>query len=73
MLANVELVIHDPKRGLKDFGATIKRARIKRGWVQKQLGDKLGVTDGYITKLEAGNSVPDEELPKPDPNAPPSP
>lgn len=34
--------------------AWIKEARLRLGWSQKALGEKIGVSQGTITKLETG-------------------
>jgi transcriptional regulator with XRE-family HTH domain len=39
----------------------IKRARAAKGWSQKQLADTIGVTPGFVTKLEAGHAFPSYE------------
>jgi transcriptional regulator with XRE-family HTH domain len=40
----------------------IRQAREKRGWTQKQLADAIGVTPSFITKLEAGQTLPGNDL-----------
>lgn len=40
-------------------GELIKRARIKKGYTQVELGDLLGVTDKAISRWEKGDSFPD--------------
>jgi transcriptional regulator with XRE-family HTH domain len=40
----------------------IKEAREKKGWTQKQLADAVGVTSSFITKLEAGQTLPSTDL-----------
>jgi transcriptional regulator with XRE-family HTH domain len=39
----------------------LKRAREKKGWTQKQLADAIGVTSGFVAKLEAAESLPGYE------------
>lgn len=41
---------------------TIRQAREKKGWTQKQLADAIGVTPSFITKLEAGQTLPGNDL-----------
>jgi len=41
--------------------AFIKRARTAKGWSQKHLADTIGVTPGFVAKLEAGHAVPSYE------------
>lgn len=43
------------------LAALIKRARAAKGWSQKQLADTIGVTPGFVTKLEAGHAFPSYE------------
>lgn len=33
-------------------------ARKKKGWTQKQLAERLNVTDGYVCQWESGRLVP---------------
>jgi|GEM_PF-3246019 len=40
----------------------IRQAREKKGWTQKQLADAIGVTPSFITKLEAGQTLPGNDL-----------
>jgi transcriptional regulator with XRE-family HTH domain len=42
-------------------GDMIKHAREAKQWLQKQLAEKIGVTPGFITKLETGQSRPSYE------------
>jgi transcriptional regulator with XRE-family HTH domain len=37
-------------------GARIARARLRRGWTQRQLAERLGVTDGMVCRIEAGQN-----------------
>ncbi|MBM4116628.1 helix-turn-helix domain-containing protein, partial [bacterium] len=41
-----------------EFGPAIKRERTARGWTQDYLAGQLGVTKGYICRLEAGKARP---------------
>lgn len=43
------------------FAALIKRARKAKRWSQKQLADTIGVTPGFVTKLEAEHAFPSYE------------
>ena len=37
------------------FGAMVKAARLKCGWVQQELADRTGVSQGNISDVERGN------------------
>jgi DNA-binding XRE family transcriptional regulator len=39
----------------------IKQARAKKGWTQAQLADAIGVTAGFITKVEMEQALPSYE------------
>jgi DNA-binding XRE family transcriptional regulator len=39
----------------------IKEMRERKGWTQKQLADAIGVTPGFITKIEADQALPSYE------------
>lgn len=41
------------------FGDFIKKLRKEKGLTQKELGDKLNITDKAISKWEIGLSFPD--------------
>lgn len=41
--------------------ALIKHARAKKGWSQKQLAAAIGVTPGFITKVEGEQALPSYE------------
>lgn len=41
--------------------AVIKHAREKKGWTQKQLASAIGVTPGFITKVESEQALPSYE------------
>ena len=41
------------------FGEIIKREREAKGWTQKQLGDKLFVSNKAISRYENNQSYPD--------------
>ena len=46
-------------------GSTIKRLREKKGYTQKQLAEKLLVSDKAVSKWESGRGLPDISLPEP--------
>lgn len=41
------------------IGKLIREARVKKGYTQKDLATKLGITDKAISKWECGKSFPD--------------
>lgn len=43
------------------IGALIKQLRLKQGWTQAELANKLGVTQGIIGHYECGNRKPKKE------------
>ncbi len=49
----------------KKTGAFIAECRKENQWTQKQLGEKLGVTDRAVSKWETGRSLPDISLIEP--------
>lgn len=51
----------DMKDGMTHLAALLKRARGAKGWSQKHLADTIGVTPGFIAKLEAGHAFPSYE------------
>jgi transcriptional regulator with XRE-family HTH domain len=44
------------------FGSTIREARERLGWTQKALAERIGVTPGFITKLENDQALPSLDL-----------
>ena len=44
---------------VKKVGLFIAECRKSKNWTQKQLGEKLGVTDRAVSKWETGSSLPD--------------
>lgn len=40
--------------GALEFGQLIKKARLRRGWQQQDLADRIGVDRGYISTIENG-------------------
>jgi transcriptional regulator with XRE-family HTH domain len=49
------------KEGMTHLAALLKRARGAKGWSQKHLADTIGVTPGFVAKLEAGHAFPSYE------------
>jgi len=45
-----------------NIGEFIQQSRKARGFTQKDLGDRIGVSDKTISKWENGNSVPDTSI-----------
>jgi transcriptional regulator with XRE-family HTH domain len=45
-------------------GEIIKEAREKRKWSQKDLGDRVGISQPAIKKIEAGDTTQSKFLPK---------
>ncbi|CBK73146.1 Predicted transcription factor, homolog of eukaryotic MBF1 [Butyrivibrio fibrisolvens 16/4] len=41
------------------IGKLIKNARLSKGYTQKEIANKLGVTDKAVSKWECGKSFPD--------------
>ena len=46
----------------KKVGVFIAQCRREHNWTQKELGEKLGVTDKAVSKWENGRSFPDITL-----------
>lgn len=46
----------------EDIGNIIKKLRIEKGLTQKQLGDKMNISDKAISKWERGLGIPDVSL-----------
>lgn len=40
------------------FNEQVTEARKRKGWTQRQLARKVGVTPPYISQIEAGRTVP---------------
>jgi transcriptional regulator with XRE-family HTH domain len=50
---------------MKNLAAATKRARKARRWTQAQLAERLGVSQGYVSLLEAGGRpVPEKLVPR---------
>ena len=45
-----------------NIGEFIQQSRKAKGFTQKDLGDRIGVSDKTISKWENGNSVPDTSI-----------
>lgn len=43
---------------MKKFGEKLRTLRQQRGLSQNQLGDRLGVTRNYISRMERGEKIP---------------
>lgn len=43
------------------IGDTIKHLRIKRGLTQKELSERLGVTESYVSQYERNKRIPKRE------------
>ena len=50
---------------VKNVGLFIAECRKSKNWTQKQLGERLGVTDRAVSKWETGRSLPDISLMQP--------
>lgn len=44
----------DPDKVVKDIGRRLAELRAERGWTQEQFAVRLGVTAGYVGRLERG-------------------
>ena len=42
----------------EDMRRALKEAREKRGWSQRELGSRLGLTQAHISGIESGKIVP---------------
>lgn len=49
---------------MQEPGEIIKEAREKRGWSQKNLADRVGISQPAIKKIEAGTTTQSKFLPK---------
>jgi len=45
----------DPDGLVRDIGRQVAELRAARGWTQEQFADRLGVTPGYLGRLERGS------------------
>ncbi len=46
--------MHDGKEILKQFGRNVKAERIRHGYSQENLAEKMGVNREYISRIERG-------------------
>ena len=44
----------DPDKVVKDIGRRLAELRAERGWTQEQFAERLGVSAGYLGRLERG-------------------
>jgi len=52
-----EQIMHDSSLR-KAFGERVKQLRKEKGWTQKTLGNKIGVTYAQLNKYEGGTNAP---------------
>ena len=51
--------------GLTEFGKEMRKLRIDRGEVLKNMSDKLGITSSYLSAIECGKrTVPSDLIPR---------
>jgi len=50
------------QRGDMKFGEYLKQRRSELGWTQPEAAAKAGIEQSYLSKLEAGKSMPSEEV-----------
>jgi transcriptional regulator with XRE-family HTH domain len=43
---------------MKRFGEKLRTLRHQHGLTMRQLGDRLGVSDSYVSKMETGDKTP---------------
>lgn len=46
--------MHNEKEILKQFGRNVKAERIRHGYTQEALAEKMGVNREYISRIERG-------------------
>ncbi len=46
------------RRIVEDFGARIRKLRLEHGWSQRELGRRVGLTNGAISLIESGSRKP---------------
>ena len=46
--------MHDGKEILKQFGRNVKAERIRHGYSQENLAEKMGVNREYISRIDRG-------------------
>ncbi|GHF16946.1 helix-turn-helix domain-containing protein [Streptomyces morookaense] len=44
------------------YGAKLRKLRIRAGWTQRELGDKIPIAHSRIAQFELGNEVPTDDL-----------
>ncbi|MFF4410480.1 Scr1 family TA system antitoxin-like transcriptional regulator [Streptomyces sp. NPDC001404] len=44
------------------YGAKLRKLRIRAGWTQKELGDKIPIAHSRIAQFELGNEVPTDDV-----------
>ena len=45
-----------------DIGARIKETRVKKGFTQEQLAEKVGIGPSHMSHIESGRTVPSFEV-----------
>lgn len=50
-------VPHDPRKVAKTVGARVAELRRRRGWTQADLGERLGCTPQWVSKIEIGGRM----------------
>jgi transcriptional regulator with XRE-family HTH domain len=53
----VSNLVNEPKP-MKRFGEKLRTLRQRRGLTMRQLGQMLEVSDGYVSKMETGDKLP---------------
>ncbi len=46
---------------LRSIGANVRRLRLKNGWTQAQLAERVELEDRYVRSVEAGQANPSAE------------
>lgn len=46
--------MYDEVQTLKQFGRNVKAERVRKGYSQEQLAEKMGVNREYISRIERG-------------------
>lgn len=46
--------MYDTVKTLKQFGRNVKAERVRKGYSQEQLAEKMGVNREYISRIERG-------------------
>lgn len=41
----------------KEFGARVQEQRIREGWSQEELADKVGISRNYLSQIERGQAT----------------